>query len=116
MEYKLRNGFYSDGKIFEVNKLPPRSYFIPFPDYDSVGKTELRDRRYASSKVSCLNGDWDFCFFPRPAELPEDLDTEKLSWERIAVPGCWQFQGYDRPFYLNVRYQFPYKPPTVPTT
>lgn len=116
MEYKLRNGFYSDGKIFEVNKLPPRSYFIPFPDYDSAGKTELRDRRYASSKVSCLNGDWDFCFFPRPAELPEELDTEKLSWERIAVPGCWQFQGYDRPFYLNVRYQFPYKPPTVPTT
>ena len=116
MRYTVNNDFYCNGKCFEENKLPPRSYFIPYPSRSVADGVSHREYRYSSPMVDCLNGQWDFKFYPRPAELPEVLDTEKIDWEKITVPGCWQFQGYDRPFYLNVRYQFPYNPPHVPTT
>ena len=64
----------------------------------------------------CLNGDWDFKFYERPAEVPEILDTENTEFDTIDVPACWQFRGYDKPFYINIRYQFPFKPPVIPTT
>ncbi|MBR3500472.1 MAG: acyltransferase family protein, partial [Bacteroidales bacterium] len=35
-------------------------------------------------------------------------------YEKIDVPACWQMRGYDRPFYVNIRYQFPYNPPEIP--
>ena len=116
MKYELARSCYCDGSVFEVNKLPARSYFIPYPNREAADTVSLLEKRYRSPKVECLNGEWDFCFYPRPAELPPVLDTEQVNWEKIAVPGCWQFQGYDRPFYLNVRYQFPFDPPKIPTT
>lgn len=114
MKYVLDQSSYHDGTVFEVNKLAARSYFIPYPDRASADMVSLAEKRYASPMVQCLNDEWDFCFYPRPAELPEVLDTDCVNWERITVPGCWQFQGYDRPFYLNTRYQFPFDPPNIP--
>ena len=75
-----------------------------------------KQKRYASPKVQCLNGEWDFKFYPRPAELPVELDTDAVHFDKLDVPSCWQFRGYDKPFYVNIRYQFPYKPPVIPTT
>lgn len=116
MKYNLVQTNYCSASIFEINKLPARSYFIPYPDRVFADAVSRAEKRYASPMVECLNGEWDFRFYPRPAELPAVLDTEEVSWEKIAVPGCWQFQGYDRPFYLNTRYQFPFDPPKIPTT
>jgi len=116
VKYVLRSEYYNDGKCFEVNKLPARSYFIPYPERAAADAVSPGEKRYSSPMVKCLNGDWDFKFYPLPGEQPEELDTDCVNWEKFAVPGCWQFQGYDRPFYLNVRYQFPYKPPVVPGT
>ncbi len=116
MKYIINNEHYNEGNVFELNKLPARSYFIPYPDRTSADAVSSGEKRYASPMVDCLSGNWDFRFYPMPSELPAELDTESLNWESIAVPGCWQFQGYGKPFYLNVRYQFPYKPPAVPGT
>ena len=116
MKYRIDQKNYHDFSVFERNKLPPRSYFIPYPDRERADAVGPLEKRYGSEKVLCLNGDWDFRFYPRPSELPEVLDTDAADFDRIAVPGCWQFQGYDRPFYLNVRYQFPFDPPRIPTT
>ena len=66
--------------------------------------------------MQCLNGEWDFKFYPRSAELPVSFDTDAVTFDKLDVPSCWQFRGYDRPFYVNIRYQFPYKPPVIPTT
>ena len=115
MKYRIDQKNYHDFSVFERNKLPPRSYFIPYPDRERADAVGPLEKRYGSEKVLCLNGDWDFRFYPRPSELPEVLDTDAADFDRIAVPGCWQFQGYDRPFYLNVRYQFPFDPPRIPT-
>lgn len=99
----------------EVNKLPPRSYFIPFASKEEADAARLLEKRYVSSKVACLNGVWDFKFYPQPAMLPAVMDTETESFDTIDVPACWQYRGYDRPFYVNTRYQFPYHPPKIPT-
>ncbi len=116
MKYQINMTNYSTFEIFEVNKLAPRSYFIPYPSKEAADAVSGRKKRYGSPKVLCLNGEWDFCFFPRPSEVPAQADTDKVEFQTIDVPACWQFRGYDRPFYVNTRYQFPYDPPRIPTT
>lgn len=116
MRYQLNSSNYHTFSVFEVNKLPGRSYFIPYPSRAEADAVSLKEKRYRSSKVVCLNGRWDFKFYPRPAELPAALDTDAVEFDKIDVPACWQFRGYDKPFYVNIRYQFPYKPPVIPTT
>jgi len=114
MQYSLNRDNYHRFDVLARGKLPPRSYFIPFAAKEQADSVTLKEKRYASTKVRCLSGDWDFKFYPRPAELPQVLDTEEVSFDTIDVPSCWQFRGYDRPFYVNVRYQFPYDPPHIP--
>lgn len=116
MRYRLNQTNYANFDVYEQNKLPGRSYFIPYPDRASADAVSPKEKRYRSPKVVCLNGEWDFKFYPIPAELPEVLDTDEVAFDRVQVPGCWQFQGYDHPFYVNIRYQFPFKPPMIPTT
>ena len=116
MKYRLNQTNYHAFDVIEQGKLPGRSYFIPYPDRRGADAVKPKEKRYRSEKVLCLNGVWDFKFYPRPAELPETLDTEAVAFDTIDVPACWQFRGYDRPFYVNIRYQFPFKPPVIPTT
>lgn len=116
MQYKVNTGNYCDFKVFEVNKLKPRSYFIPYPDRCSADAVSLKEKRYRSPKVVCLNGEWDFKFYPRPAGMPDMIDTDAITFDKLDVPSCLQFRGYDKPFYVNMRYQFPYNPPQIPTT
>ena len=114
MKYQLNTTNYHDFEITEINKLAPRSYFIPFPDRASADRVSAKEKRYASSKVRCLNGNWDFKFYAKPELMPEELDTEAVAFDQLPVPSCWQFQGYDHPFYVNTRYQFPFDPPKIP--
>ncbi len=116
MKYTLNQTNYSDFSVYEVNKLPGRSYFIPYPDREAADAVTVKEKRYNSPKVQCLNGEWDFKFYPQPAELPGVLETDQVQFDKIDVPSCWQFRGYDKPFYVNIRYQFPFKPPVIPTT
>ncbi len=116
MQYQLNTDNYCNFQVFEVNKLPGRTYFIPYPDRARADAVSLKEKRYRSEKVICLNGEWDFRFYPLPAQVPQVLDTDQTDFEKIDVPSCWQFRGYDRPFYTNIRYQFPYHPPVIPTT
>lgn len=116
MRYRLNMENYHDFRVYEVNKLAPRSYFIPYPDREQADTVSGKERRYRSPKVVCLNGEWDFKFYPKPAELPQIIDTDTMRFDRLDVPSCWQFRGYAKPFYVNMRYQFPYNPPKIPMT
>jgi len=115
MIYCINRENYHRFDVMEVNKLPPRSYFIPFEDRAQADCVKLLHKRYDSPKVTCLNGVWDFKFYPQPGMLPAVLDTEKIAFDTMDVPACWQYRGIDRPFYVNTRYQFPYDPPKIPT-
>ncbi len=115
MKYILDNENYHIFEIYEENKEKPRSYFIPYKSKKSLKKTSLKERRYSSKKVMCLNGDWDFKFYRNPNDCPVSFDTEDIEFDTLDVPSCWQFRGVDIPWYLNTRYQFPYNPPEIPT-
>ena len=116
MKYVLNTENYHNFDMIQDNTLPSRSYFIPFSRKERMEGIETREKRYRSDKVEVLNGEWDFCFFRDPKELPAVLDTDDLAFDRVQVPSCWQFTGYAKPFYLNTRYQFPFRPPVIPTT
>ena len=78
MKITLNQSNYHDFSVYEVNKLPGRSYFIPYPARAEADKVSPKEKRYRSSKVLCLNGDWDFKFYPIPSDLPEDFDTDQV--------------------------------------
>lgn len=114
MQYTIDRENYHRFDVLEVNKLPPRSYFIPFRTKEEADSANILTKRYASGKVTCLNGVWDFKFYPKPGQIPAVLDTDKQSFSLIDVPSCWQFRGFAKPFYINTRYQFPFDPPKIP--
>ncbi|MBQ7841658.1 MAG: hypothetical protein IJ390_14405 [Lachnospiraceae bacterium] len=114
MEYQLNQENYHRFDIMEIGKMAPRSYFIPFSSKEQADTVSIKNKRYSSSKVKCLNGEWDFKFYENPGRIPQCFNTDEIDFEKIKVPSCWQFQGYGRPFYVNTRYQFPYHPPEIP--
>lgn len=115
MIYNLSNDFYNNFDIIEDNVLPARSYFIPFKDRALCQKTDYLNERYESNMLKVLNGRWDFVFYKKISDMPLEIDTEKLEYDNIKVPSCWQFEGYESPFYINTRYMFDLnKMPNVP--
>ena len=106
MKYTLANDNFNDFYCFEDNALKPRAYFVPFKDMEECKKTTYLEERYNSSLVDILNGEWDFKFFGKISDMPLDIDTEEMVFDKVKVPGCWQYQGYEKPFYINTRYMF----------
>ncbi len=91
------------------NRLPQRAYYIP---YDSLEKALAGDRKQ-SAYYRLLNGIWDFAYYERDIDVPEDV-TAIVDWETMPVPANWQLHGYDIPYYTNVNYPHPVDPPYVP--
>ncbi|OPZ51297.1 MAG: Beta-galactosidase [Firmicutes bacterium ADurb.BinA052] len=63
-----------------------------------------------------LSGQWKFNWAANPAERPTRFfraDYDVSGWPEIAVPGNWQFQGYDIPIYTDVTYPFENTPPAI---
>jgi len=114
MLYNIRRNNYKDFKIMSDNRLKARSYFIPFSDEDKCRQSNIIEKRYSSDRVICLNGDWDFLYFCKMDDVPRNLDTDTQGFDSVKVPSCWQFTGYEPPFYTNVIYPFNPKPPKVP--
>ncbi|MBO6000978.1 MAG: hypothetical protein J6P81_04230, partial [Spirochaetales bacterium] len=116
VQYRLQSRYYSDFGTIDVNRLPGRSYFIPYPSRKALEGIPLDEKRYRSPLVKCLNGQWDFNYYDNPNELPLVFESSELQFGKIDVPSVWQYRGFGKPMYLNVRYPFAYKPPVIPTT
>lgn len=114
MKYTLNTTNYYDFDVYEINKLPGRSWFIPFSSRETADLTDNAHKRYQSDKVTCLSGIWDFRFFENPNYLNEEIESEDFFTDTIPIPSCWQTKGYGKPIYLNTRYLFPYDPPYIP--
>lgn len=108
---------WEDHKLQAVNRLPSRSYFIPYSDKQSA----LSYSRGNSARFQLLDGIWKFHYAPTPAQAPADFyqeqydDSPWYDWKELAVPSSWQLEGYGRPHYTNLAYPFPVDPPYVPT-
>lgn len=114
MQYSLKTGNFCDFSKFRENIMIPRSYFIPFANLDELAKTDIRNERYLSSRVECLSGEWDFVYYSNCKMVDNFFDTEKIKFDKINVPSMWQYTGYEKPYYVNTRYQFKPNPPHIP--
>ena len=114
MLYKFNHNLYNRFEVFEQNKLGPRAYFIPFSTREALDATTYLNERSKSDAVTVLSGKWDFKLFNRISEMPREIDSYFFDFDSITVPGCWQFQGYEAPFYINSRYMFDCVPPNIP--
>ena len=115
MKYAINREHYKKFPLFEENKREGRAYFIPYSSRETLAATPFLEERYQSDRVMVLSGEWDFHYYDQVSKLPQTLDTDAELFDRIQVPSDWQRTGYEPPFYVNQRYQFPCKPPKIPT-
>ena len=104
---------YENPSILQENRERAHAYFIPFHSMESAVAQKKQDSRF----YMLLNGEWDFAYFERCRDVPEELlgeHADLISWDRIRVPCNWQLAGRDVPQYLNISYPFPVDPPYVP--
>lgn len=59
MRYKINKKHYRDFDVFEKNRLPHRSYFIPFLSRESLEKTTYLTERYKKT-----------CTWTKPTSIP----------------------------------------------
>lgn len=97
---------YENFEKFSENREPQRAYYIP---YESLEKA-LEGKKENSAYCKLLNGRWNFAYFPRDIDLPENI----TSWDTVSVPSCIQTIGYEPPSYTNVNYPHPVDAPYVP--
>ncbi len=100
---------YEDLTLLHENTLPPRAHYIP---YDTKEKAFLGDRN-TSQIYTLLNGEWDFKFYSRDIDCPQNA-SDIAEWDKIPVPSCWQNHGYEKPYYTNTNFPYPVDPPYVP--
>lgn len=99
--------------VLHENTLPPRSYYVPASSPLTPGPWS----REGSDRFLLLNGQWAFRYYESLHELAEpfyERNHPVEGMDRVAVPGTWQYQGYDSHQYTNIRYPIPFDPPHVP--
>lgn len=104
--------------VFEINRAPMRSSFIVYPQpSDQMFVNEF----VHSPLYRSVGGMWDFYWCESAENLPANFfrkEYDTANWDKMAVPGLWELNGYGDPIYLNVGYAWRsfYKnnPPYVP--
>ena len=114
MEYSIKNNNYRDFDVFEINKLRPRAYAIPFHSLKKLKATDCLTERYQSDTVTVLSGEWDFKYYDKMSVMPTHFEPDRVQFDKIHVPSTWQRTGYRPPVYLNTRYEFSLYPPELP--
>ena len=114
MKYRISRELHTDFSVFEQNKLPERSYFIPFSNTEKLQQSNYKNERYISDRIMSLSGKWDFAYFDKLSKVSAELNTDIFPFNTAEIPCTWQRTGYDQIAYINTRYPFPKKPPHIP--
>lgn len=114
MIYSIDKKLHRTFGVFEKNKLAPRAYMIPYDNIEQLEKTSLQDERYSSSIVKVLSGNWDFKYYKSEKAMPDKLNTSRIKFRSMPVPGDWQRNGVSAPVYLNIPYEFKAELPEMP--
>ena len=83
----------------------------PHADFMFYGSREgaLQGDFSASGYFQSLNGEWSFLWADDYRKLPKGFaepDFDDSSWDSIAVPSNWEFQGYGIPIYINSPFEW----------
>ncbi|MEA4918090.1 glycoside hydrolase family 2 TIM barrel-domain containing protein [Proteiniphilum sp.] len=103
---------WENPEIFAVNTEKTRATAIPYADEQSA----IADEYGRSPYYQCLNGIWKFHWVPKVNEVPAGFFNENYddsSWDKMPVPGNWEFNGFGIPYYVNIGYGFPVNPPRI---
>ena len=116
MIYNFKQENFNKFEVFEINKMRPRSYYIPFGSLDKMYDNTYLTERYNSDMVTILNGVWNILYFDDCRKLEAEFDTQAntFKFSKIKVPSCIQYQGIEAPCYVNQRYEFKPNLPNVP--
>ena len=104
---------WENPQVLQKNRQEARAYYIPY----GTQQDALAGKKGSSPFYKLLNGDWNFIYYDRYLDVPEDITQPNYcdyEWESIPVPSNWQMYGYDAPQYTNVNYPFSVEPPYVP--
>lgn len=85
---------FQDPKVFEINKIYPRTNYIIPSD---------------SNSLISLNGIWKFKFVSNIPDKPVDfykIDFDDSQWLNFQVPANWELNGFGMPIYVNVPNEF----------
>ncbi|MBR7112203.1 MAG: hypothetical protein IKC75_04715 [Clostridia bacterium] len=105
--------YFNDPAITRVSDRGDVAYLIPYQS-EAAARTLRREN---SDRYLCLNGEWDFRYYPSALDADEHFyrtDFDTSGFDKIPVPSVWQVHGYELPIYLTSPYQFPFDPPNVP--
>jgi len=100
------NRDWENPAVLGINKLPYHATL------------QLPSKWKDCKEIVSLDGEWLFHWSRNPSERPAEFykeDYDVSSWDKIAVPGNWQMQGYGTPIYININYPFVKNRPSVTT-
>lgn len=109
-EYKV----WEDISITNKNRLESRAFFHSYPNKESA----IYNESIYTHNFKSLNGRWNFLFLDAPEYSPENFeqaDFDAEEWGEIQVPSNWQLEGYGDMHYSDLWYNFPIRPPYVPS-
>ena len=90
---------WNNPAIIKINKADARS---ELESYKTIEEYLSRQ-----SKRISLNGLWDFFYCHNDRFRPKgyaEVTFDSSLWDKIKVPGVWETQGYDKPYYLAFDY------------
>ncbi len=111
---------WQDINTLQKNRLPARSYFIPFgSETDAIAYSPSSRENIKSNSFLLLNGVWDFAYLDTVSKIPSGFPSSgctkyDLSFTKETVPHTWQSSYYEPHFYVNNRFPFPVNKPLVP--
>ena len=94
---------WEDQSVLQRNREAARAAFFPYA-------AKPGDRQLS------LNGEWHFRWTNTPGERIADFhraDYDDSGWDVMAVPACWEVNGYGTPIYASAGYTFKVDPPLV---
>lgn len=94
--------WFDQPTVYAVNREKAHSSFYSFTsEEDALARDRSRSENYM-----LLNGTWKFSLARNPHERNTEFFKPGYSvskWANIQVPGSWQTQGFDRPYYTDTR-------------
>ena len=95
--------------ILHIGRLPARATIVP-----ANKRGVYYQNKFESECITSLNGDYKFKYVPEDTENNfYRTDVSDSDWDVIDVPSMWQYRGYGKPEYPNIRYSIPFLPPYV---
>lgn len=106
MEYVYKHQDWSNLKVLGRNRLPIRPFYCGFQSAEDC----RNKRKEESGNYILLNGKWKFAYYTSPFLVPDECRKRQFDdsgWEEMPVPGHWQLNGHDLPFYGDAYCLYP---------